>query len=51
MADSELPDGVDSEQMHRILSRVLEAERDKLHMVKPLGINDDIEAIIRDEVN
>lgn len=51
MADSELPEGVDSEQMHSILSRVLEAERGKLHMVSPIGINDEIESIIRDEVN
>lgn len=50
MATDDLPDGVTQEQMQRILRRVLEAERDKLHMGNPIGINDDLESIIREEV-
>lgn len=46
----DLPEGVDSEQMQRIVRRVLEAERDKLHMGNPMGINSDIQQIIEDEV-
>jgi len=46
----ELPEGVDSEQIQRIVRRVLEGERDKLHMGNPLGINQDIQEIIEDEV-
>lgn len=51
MAGDNLPEGVDQEQIQRILRRVLEAEKDKLHMGNPLGINDDIESIIEEEVD
>lgn len=51
MAESDLPDGVAPEQMQRLMRRVLEAERDKLHMGNPTGINDDIQSIIEDEVD
>jgi|GEM_PF-1547727 len=51
MAGPNLPDGVSSEQMQRLMRKVLEAERDKLHMGNPLGINDDLQSIIEDEVN
>jgi len=47
---NDLPEGVDSEQMQRIVRRVLEAEREKLHMGNPLGINQDLQQIIEDEV-
>lgn len=33
-----------------MMRRVLEAEKDKLHMGNPIGINDDIESIIEDEI-
>jgi len=46
----DLPEEVDSEKMQRIVRRVLEAERDKLHMKNPMGINQDIQKIIEDEV-
>lgn len=46
----DLPEGVDAEQMQRIVRRVLEAEQDKLHMGNPLGINQDLQQIIEDEV-
>lgn len=51
MADDDLPEGVDSEQMRRMMRRVLEAEKDKLHMRNPMGINDDIQSIIEEEVD
>lgn len=50
MATDDLPDGVTQEEIQRILRRVLEAEQDKLHMGNPMGINDDLESIIREEV-
>lgn len=46
----DLPEGVDSEQMQRIVRRVLEAEREKLHMGNPIGINQNLQDIIEDEV-
>lgn len=51
MADADLPEGVSSEQMQRIMRRVLEAEQEKLHMLNPQYINDDIQEIIEDEVD
>lgn len=50
MTESQLPDGVDAETVERAMRRVLEAEQDKLHMDNPLGINNEIQAIIEDEV-
>jgi len=34
----------------RLIQRVLKAERDKLHTSKPVGINDDILQIVKEEV-
>ena len=34
----------------RLIQRVLEAERDRLHTSKPVGINDDILQIVKEEV-
>ena len=47
----DLPDSVDKKQINRIMERVLKAEKDKLHMRKPKGINNDIEQIIEEEVD
>ena len=47
----DLPDSVDKKQIKRIMERVLKAEKDKLHMRKPNGINNDIEQIIKEEVD
>lgn len=51
MAGPNPPNGISSEQMQRLMRRVLEAERDKLHMGNPMGINDDLQSIIEDEVD
>ncbi|ERG99031.1 MAG: hypothetical protein J07HQX50_00173 [Haloquadratum sp. J07HQX50] len=51
MTTDDLPDGVDKQQLGRIMERVLEAEKDKLHMGSPIGINNDVESIIEDEVD
>jgi hypothetical protein len=50
MTSSELPDEVDGETAKRLMRRVLEAEKEKLHMGNPLGINDDIQSIIEEEI-
>lgn len=50
MSSKDLPEGVDEETIKRMMRRVLEAEKDKLHMGNPIGINDDIESIIEDEI-
>lgn len=50
MGSKDVPDGVDEETVTRMMKRVLEAEKDKLHMGNPIGINNDIESIIEDEI-
>ncbi len=50
MSSQELPEGVDQQTVKRLMKRVLEAEKDKLHMGNPIGINDDIQSIIEDEI-
>lgn len=50
MADGDLPDGVDEETIQRAMHRVLQAEKDKLHMDLPHGINNELQQIIEDEV-
>jgi hypothetical protein len=50
MSSQDLPEDVDEETRNRMMRRVLEAEKDKLHMGNPIGINDDIESIIEDEI-
>ncbi|MFQ3617932.1 MAG: hypothetical protein SNJ57_14290 [Cyanobacteriota bacterium] len=37
-------------EVQRLIKRVLKAENDKLHLKNPLGINDDILKIIKEEV-
>jgi len=49
MDDDELE--VDDETLQRIRSRVLRAEKEKLHLDLPRGINDEIETIIKEEIN
>ncbi|ERG97212.1 hypothetical protein [Haloquadratum walsbyi] len=51
MTDNDLPDSVDKKQINRIMERVLKAEKNKLHMGSPKGINNDIEQIIKEEVD
>jgi hypothetical protein len=51
MTDNDVPDSVEKKQISRIMERVLKAEKDKLHMRKPNGINNDIEQIIEEEVD
>jgi len=38
------------EKLKRIRERALEAEKGKLHMKSPVGINNEIEQIIREEI-
>ncbi|BAU41432.1 hypothetical protein [Leptolyngbya sp. O-77] len=37
-------------EVKRLITRVLRAENDKLHLEKPMGINDDILQIVKEEV-
>lgn len=41
----------DEGKIRRIRERVLEAEKEKLHLDNPRGIINDIEAIVREEIN
>jgi hypothetical protein len=50
MSQTDPPEGVDNETIRRAMRRILQAEEDKLHMDLPRGINDEIEAIIEDEI-
>lgn len=50
MSEAEPPNGIDETTVRRTMRRILQAEEDKLHMDLPKGINDEIEAIIEDEV-
>lgn len=50
MSQVDPPEGVDEEVFRRTMRRVLEAEEAKLHMDLPQGINNDIHAIIEDEI-
>ncbi|WP_161625226.1 hypothetical protein [Halosimplex carlsbadense] len=45
--DLQISDG----KRNRIRARVLKAEQDKLNLKLPRNINDDIEAIIREEIS
>lgn len=51
MTQADPPDDVDKDTIRRAMRRVLQAEEDKLHMDNPLGINDDIQTIIEDEIS
>lgn len=41
---------VEDEKIASIIERVLQAEQDKIHLKNPRGIREDIEDIIREEV-
>lgn len=41
----------DKKQLARVRERVLEAEKGKLHLEYPSGINNKIEQIIREEID
>lgn len=41
---------VEDEKIAAVIERVLQAEQDKLHLKNPRGIREDIEDIIRGEV-
>jgi hypothetical protein len=49
ISDEEI--SITQEKLKRIQDRVLKAEKGKLHLDLPRGINDEIEQIIREEVN
>ena len=46
MVSADLPDGVSETEFRDLLNAVLAAEKKKLHMDSPVGINNDIEGII-----
>jgi hypothetical protein len=41
---------IEDEKIAVIIERVLQAEQDKLHLKNPRGINNEVEDIIREEV-
>ncbi|WP_267644043.1 hypothetical protein [Haloarchaeobius amylolyticus] len=41
----------DEDTLRRIRERVLQAEKEKLNLETPRGINNEIEQILREEVN
>lgn len=59
MSDRPLQDGgiddtdveFDDAELRRIRERVLSAEKEKLNLENPRGINNNIEAIIREEID
>jgi hypothetical protein len=51
MTSDDLPGGVTDQQVTRIMERVLQAEKEKLHMKIPQGINNEIESILEQEVD
>ncbi|WP_174182936.1 hypothetical protein [Halococcoides cellulosivorans] len=42
---------IDADKRKRIRERVLQAEKDKLHLDNPRGVINNIEEIIREEIN
>jgi hypothetical protein len=50
MSQIDPPEDVNEETINRTMRRILQAEEDRLHMDSPLGINNEIEAIIKDEI-
>lgn len=42
---------IDEEKLRRIRERVLQAEKEKLHLDLPRGIINEIEEIVREEVD
>ena len=50
MSDEDLPDDATAQEMQVLMRRVLAAEQDKLHMKNPRGIINDLERIIKEEI-
>lgn len=50
MSETDPPEDVGEDTVRRTMRRILQAEEDKLHMDNPIGIIDEIEAIIEDEI-
>lgn len=48
--EPEMPSHLDSRSARELLELVLEAEKDRIHMKQPRGVNNEIESVIRDEV-
>lgn len=42
---------IDQAKLRRIRERVLKAEKEKLHLDNPRGVVNDIENIVREEIN
>lgn len=42
---------ITQDKLSRVRERVLKAEKEKLHLDLPRGINDEIEQIVREEIN
>lgn len=42
---------IDQAKLRRIRERVLKAEKEKLHLDNPRGVVNDIEEIVREEIN
>jgi len=51
MTDSRDENSVPDAKLARIRERVLQAEKEKLSLDNPIGINDEIEQIIEEEIN
>lgn len=51
MTDSQSDVSLSESKVTRIRERVLAAEKQKLHLDNPIGINDEIEQIIEEEIN
>jgi hypothetical protein len=50
MSRENLDTEVKDEKIAAVIERVLQAEQDKLHLKNPRGIREDIEDIVREEV-
>lgn len=51
MSQENLNAEIDDEKIATVIERVLQAEQDKLHLKNPRGIREDLEEILREEVN
>jgi hypothetical protein len=51
MTSEGLPSSVSDDEVKQIMQRVLNAEKQKLHMSNPKGINNEIEKILKEEVD
>ena len=51
MTDTGVDISVSEDTLTRIRERVLQAEKEKLNLDNPIGINDEIQQIIEEEIN